>query len=100
MCVAGILVHWISCRAPAAVATIDRLLSIPMSTCQHLKSRQSPPRSGLLAGAELLTANVSSFSFMVLVTDGENNGFGDPVETAEGIRADNTTTIFAVGVGV
>eukprot|EP00903_Cladosiphon_okamuranus_P012576 g11773.t1 len=54
---------------------------------------------GLVAGYELLNANASSFSFMVLVTDGEHNGFGDPVATAEGIRADNTTTIFAVGVG-
>lgn len=62
---------------------------------------QTPRRAGVEAGAELLNANASSFSFLVLVTDGEHNAFGgDPVETAEEIRADNTTTIFAVGVGV
>eukprot|EP00752_Nemacystus_decipiens_P006426 g5789.t1 len=54
---------------------------------------------GLLVGVELLKANASSFGFVVLVTDGEANSGGDPVETAELIRADNTTTIFAVGVG-
>lgn len=56
--------------------------------------------AGLVEGSELLNANASSFSFMVLVTDGEHNGFGDPVATAEEIRADNTTAIFAVGVPV
>ena len=46
----------------------------------------------------LLNANASSFGFIVLVTDGEST-VGDPVAAAEQIRADNTTIIFAVGVG-
>lgn len=50
-----------------------------------------------MAGEELLNANPASFDFIVLVTDGDG---GYPVPTAERIRAGNTTTIFAVGVGV
>ena len=46
-------------------------------------------------------AQPASFGIMVLITDGlHGDEFGgDPVETAATIRADNTTSIFAVGVG-
>eukprot|EP00903_Cladosiphon_okamuranus_P014706 g13628.t1 len=50
--------------------------------------------------AALMNANDSSFGFVILVTDGESfPASDDPISTAERIRADNTTNIFAVGVG-
>lgn len=45
-----------------------------------------------------MNANASTYGFIVLVTDGESAA-GDPVATAEEIRADNVTIIFTVGVG-
>lgn len=85
--------------APISIV-IDWLLIAPVKARHDFKNQRLPPRAALLTGAALLNANASSFGFMVLVTDGEHtSGFGDPVTTAEGIRADNKTTIFAVGVG-
>ncbi|CAB1109109.1 unnamed protein product [Ectocarpus sp. CCAP 1310/34] len=52
---------------------------------------------GIIAGRALLNENPASFSFMVLITDGES--YTDPSTAAQETRADNTTTIFAVGVG-
>lgn len=86
--------------SPASVEMIGRRFTVTVKARQHLKGQQPLPRAGLLAGEALLNANASSFGFIVLVTDGEHNRLGDPVTTAEEIRLDNTTTIFAVGVGV
>lgn len=76
------------------------ILSLRESLARYtfLKNRNPSPRTALSTGAALLNANASSFGFIVLVTDGEST-VGDPVAAAEQIRADNTTIIFAVGVG-
>lgn len=71
--------------------------------CQNLNRPNGqlslPLYAGILAGKELLDSMPSSHAFMVLITDGDHNGAGDLAATAAEARADNVTTIFAVGVG-
>lgn len=57
-------------------------------------------QSGIAAGRDLLSANPATANFMIVLTDGEPTGFGDPdpTEEAAAARAEGTT-VFAVGVG-
>lgn len=65
---------------------------------QPIKRLPHVPTAGIVAGRALLNENPASFAFMVLITDGESST--DPASAAQETRADNTTTIFAVGVGM
>ena len=86
----------------ADMELFDLVLVSPLEAINlNSQHNRSPhvPTAGIIAGRALLNENPASFGFMVLITDGENT-HADPSTAAQETRADNTTTIFAVGVGM